>query len=71
MSIMGILSGLLAYGIGCALDPKPKYVGITEREIERRKKMGLPPLTREELEKLIDSECLDKERKRMIKKYLN
>lgn len=41
---MGILSGLLAYGIGCVLDPKPKYVGITEREIERRKKMGLPPL---------------------------
>lgn len=67
---MGIFTGLFMYGIGCCLDSKPKYKTNTETIIENRAKRGLPPLTQEELRRLINCEYIDKERKRLEREYL-
>lgn len=67
---MGIFSGLVMSAIGNALDTTPKYKTTTEQIIENRKKQGLPPLTREELEKWINLEHIDKERERLRRTYL-
>lgn len=67
---MGIFSGLVMSVIGSALDTTPKYKTNTERIIENRKRQGLPPLTREELEKWINFEHIDKERERLRRTYL-
>ena len=67
---MGIFSGLVMSAIGSALDTTPKYKTVTEQIIENRKRHGLPSLTREELEKWINLECIDKERERLRRTYL-
>lgn len=67
---MGIFSGLVMSAIGSALDTTPKYKTVTEQIIENRKRQGLPSLTREELEKWINLECIDKERERLRRTYL-
>lgn len=67
---MGIFSGLVMSAIGGALDTTPKYKTNTERIIENREKQGLPPLTREELERWINLEHIDKERERLRRTYL-
>ena len=67
---MGFFTGLFMYGVGSLLDPTPKYKTPTETIIETRKKNGLPPLSRDEIRRLIDGECLDKEKERLRRKYL-
>ena len=57
------LMGLLVAAI-CS-EPRKKYVTIPEQIAESRKKSGLPPLPREEMQEHINLIMIDKERARV------
>ena len=60
---IGIFTGLLIKAI-CS-EPKKKYKTTPETIYENRKKQGLPPLSREEMQKFVDLIAIDKERYRV------
>lgn len=60
---MGIITGLLLSAIFS--EPRKKYKTTPETIYENRKKQGLPPLSREEMQKFVDLIAIDKERYRV------
>lgn len=60
---MGIITGLLIKAIFS--EPRKKYKTTPETIYENRKKQGLPPLSREEMQKFVDLIAIDKERYRV------
>lgn len=60
---LGIITGLLL-SAACS-EPRKKYKTTPETIYENRKRQGLPPLSREEMQKFVDLIAIDKERYRV------
>ena len=60
---IGIFTGLLIKAI-CS-EPRKKYETTPEAIYKNRKKQGLPPLSRAEMQKFVDLIAIDKERYRV------